>query len=186
MKDECFIRGNVPMTKNEVRAISLAKMDLRPDDIVYDIGAGTGSVAVEAALLVPRGHVYGIERKAEGCELIAKNQEKFGLTNLTVIHGTAPECLAGLPVPDRVFIGGSGGELHAVLDLMIARNPAITIVINCITLETIAQVMEYLTAKAVMAEIIQVQISRAEPLGGYHAMKGQNPIFIITISPDKE
>jgi len=186
MKDECFIRGKVPMTKNEVRAISLAKLAFRPDSMVYDIGAGTGSVAVEAALLVPRGHVYAVERQTEGCELIRKNQEKFAVSNLTVIHGTAPACLAGLPVPDRVFIGGSGGNITDILDLMLARNPLVTMVINCITLETMAQVMQYLTEKAVTAEVIQVQINRVEQLGGYHALKGQNPVFVITISPEEE
>lgn len=186
MKDECFIRGNVPMTKSEVRAISLAKMALQQDSIVYDIGAGTGSVAVEAALLVPDGKVYAVERQEEGCELIRKNKEKFAINNLTVIHGLAPECLPGLPIPDRVFIGGSGGNITDILDLILARNPAVTIVINCITLETMAQVMQYLAGKAITAEVIQVQISRAEQLGGYHAMKGQNPVFVITISPKEE
>lgn len=186
MKDECFIRGNVPMTKNEVRAISLAKMAPRRDSIVYDIGAGTGSVAVEAALLVPCGHVYAVERLEEGCELIRKNQERFAISNLSVIHGTAPECLTGLPIPDRVFIGGSGGNATDILDLILVRNPAVTMVVNCITLETMVQVIQYLAEKAVTTEVIQVQISRAEQLGGYHAMKGQNPVFVITISPEEE
>lgn len=185
MKDECFIRGNVPMTRNEVRAISLGKLNLRPDSIVCDIGAGTGSVAVEAALLVPYGHVYAIERQEEGCELIRKNREKFGAGNLTVIQGTAPHSLSGLPALDRVFIGGSGGRITDILDWLLARNPAVTIVINCITLETMARVTEYLAEKELAAEVIQVQISRAGRLGGYHIMKGQNPVFVMTISPEE-
>lgn len=107
MRDEWFIRGEIPMTKSEVRAVSVSKLELCRDNIVYDIGAGTGSVSVEAALKVPEGHVYAFEQKEEGCALIRANAEKAGVKNLTVVPGKAPESLYGYPAPDRVFLGGS-------------------------------------------------------------------------------
>ena len=91
MRDEWFIRGDIPMTKSEVRAVSISKLDLQKSSIVYDIGAGTGSVSVEAALQVTEGHVYAFEQKEEGCALIRANAEKAGVKNLTVVPGKAPE-----------------------------------------------------------------------------------------------
>lgn len=111
MRDEWFIRGDIPMTKSEVRAVSISKLDLQKSSIVYDIGAGTGSVSVEAALQVPEGHVYAFEQKEEGCALIRANAEKAGVKNLTVVPGKAPESLLGYPAPDQVFLGGSSGNM---------------------------------------------------------------------------
>lgn len=181
MEDSRFIRGRIPMTKSEIRAISLSKMDLREDSIVYDIGAGTGSVAVEAALTAGKGHVYAIEQKEEGCDLIRRNQEALGAGNLTVVPGRAPEALSGLPVPDRVFIGGSGGQMTEILDWLREKNPQARIVIHVIALETLMTVGEYLRSRGREAEIISVQVAKAEKLGNYHLMQGQNPVYIITI-----
>ena len=110
------------MTKSEVRSVSVSKLEPEPDHIVYDIGAGTGSVSVEMALHVPNGHVYAFEQKEEGCELIRKNAEKAGVRNLTVVSGKAPDSMEGYPAPDRVFIGGSGGNLGEILDLVTKKN----------------------------------------------------------------
>lgn len=186
MKDEAFIRGSVPMTKSEVRAVSISKLELDEDSIVYDIGAGTGSVAVEMALAIGhgQGHVYAIEQKEKGCELIAKNQEHFGVRNLTVVKGKAPDILEGLPAADRVFIGGSGGELAEILDWVKKKNPAVRIVINAVSLETLSAAAEYLRKKGIEAEIVSIQAARAKRLGDYHLMEGQNPVYIITIEPD--
>lgn len=183
MNDNHFIRGRIPMTKSEVRAIVLAKLELQEDSIVYDIGAGTGSVAVEAALSVRQGRVYAIEQKEEGCELIRRNQEALGAENLTVVCGLAPEALEDLPVPDRVFVGGSGGRLAEILDQVRKKNPRVRLVITVIALETLTAVGEYLKERSLKAEIVSVQIARAEKCGSYHLMQGQNPVYIVTI-PD--
>ena len=112
MRDQEFIRGKVPMTKREVRAVSLERLEIRDGEVLYDIGAGTGSVAIEAALASPGCRVYAFEQKEEACRLIRQNQEKFKVPNVTLIPGCAPESLEGLPAPDKVFIGGSGGKME--------------------------------------------------------------------------
>lgn len=188
MRDEKFIRGNIPMTKSEVRAVSLSKMELRRDDIVYDIGAGTGSVSVEAALAVMNGHVYAFEQKEEGCRLIRQNAEKFGVKNLTVIPGKVPDTLTmetedRLPAPDCVFIGGTGGNMDEILNLLLRENPSLRIVLNVIALETLAQITEYVKRKQLDAEFVSVQVARGERLGRYHLMQSMNPVYVITINP---
>lgn len=181
MKDTEFIRGKIPMTKSEVRAVSLSKLNLRDESILYDIGAGTGSVAVEAALSMRYGHVYAIEQKEEGCRLIQENLDRFGLDKVTVVRGEAPDVLAGLPVPDRVFVGGSGGRMAEILDFVRKRNPQAQIVINVAALETLAVVGSYLKEQGIPAEIVSIQVAKAQALGSYHLMQGQNPVYIVTI-----
>ena len=179
MRDEWFIRGEIPMTKSEVRAVSVSKLELQTNSIVYDIGAGTGSVSVEAALKVPEGHVYAFEQKEEGCALIRANAEKAGLTNLTVVPGKAPESLAGYPAPDRVFLGGSSGNMEEILDLVTELNPAVQLVINVIALESLNQAMAWFQKKGWELEVVCMQVSRAAKRGPYHMMQAQNPIYIL-------
>lgn len=191
MRDECFIRGTIPMTKSEVRAVSLSKLELRRDAVVYDIGAGTGSVSVEAALAAPEGHVYAFERREEGCELIRQNAERFGVENLTVVPGHAPETLTlseadKIPAPDCVFIGGTGGDVEEILDLLLKENPRLRIVLNVVALETLAQVTDYVNDRELDAEFVSVQIACGEQLGRYHLMQSRNPVYVITINPLKE
>ena len=180
MRDEWFIRGEIPMTKSEVRAVSVSKLELCRDNIVYDIGAGTGSVSVEAALKVPEGHVYAFEQKEEGCALIRANAEKAGVKNLTVVPGKAPESLAGYPAPDRVFLGGSSGNMEEILDLVTELNPAVQLVINVIALESLSQAMEWFRKKGWEPEVVCMQVSRAAKRGPYHMMQAQNPIYVLT------
>lgn len=191
MRDECFIRGNIPMTKSEVRAVSLSKLELKPCDIVYDIGAGTGSVSVEAALAVPDGHVFAFEQKEEGCSLIRQNGERFGIKNMTVIPGIVPETLTigeedGLPAPDCVFIGGTGGNLDEILDYLLKKKPKLRIVLNVIALETLAQVTDYIRLHGLDAEFVSIQVAVGEKLGRYHLMQSRNPVYVITINPSGE
>lgn len=186
MRDEQFLRGQVPMTKSEVRAVSLSKLEVKADSVVYDVGAGTGSVSVEAAFAAPAGHVYAFEQKEEACRLIGDNIRKFGVANVTVVPGRAPDTFAGIPAPDRVFLGGTGGNLEAVLDQVRKKNPRARIVANVIALETLGRVMEYLRQRGLAAEIICMQVSRAEKLGPYHMMKGGNPIYIVTVDPEAQ
>lgn len=181
MRDECFIRGSIPMTKSEVRAIVLSKLRIAKDSVVYDVGAGTGSVAVEAALQAENGHVYAFEKKPEACDLIRQNAARFGLPNLTVVAGAAPDTMAGLPPADCAFIGGSSGALPAVLNKLRSVNPAIRIVLTAVTLETLQQTLSYLQEDKQEAEIISVQVSFAEAAGRYHVMKAHNPVYIITL-----
>ncbi len=180
MRDEWFIRGEIPMTKSEVRAVSVSKLELQTNSIVYDIGAGTGSVSVEAALKVPEGHVYAFEQKEEGCALIRANAKKAGLTNLTVVPGKAPESLAGYPAPDRVFLGGSSGNMEEILDLVTELNPAVQLVINVIALESLNQAMAWFQKKGWEPEVVCMQVSRAAKRGPYHMMQAQNPIYVLT------
>lgn len=180
MRDECFIRGDIPMTKSEVRAVSLAQLEIEKDSIVYDIGAGTGSVSVEAALAAERGKVYAFEQKEEGCRLICENRDRYGIGNLTVVRGTAPDSLTRYPAPDRVFIGGSGGNLEQILDAVFEKNREVRVVINVIALESLGRVTEYCRQCGIDPDITCVQVSRTQVRGGYHMMQGQNPVFIIT------
>lgn len=178
--DEEFIRGEVPMTKSEVRVISLSKLALKEGDILYDVGAGTGSLSVEAALLLEKGKVYAIEEMEEAALLIEKNREKFLLQNLHIIRGRAPECLKELPVPDAAFIGGSRGRLKEILEELLDKNPAITVVLNAVTLETLSEAIEaFRDLSFTDTEISQAAITRTRKAGRYHMLSAQNPVFII-------
>lgn len=185
--DVLFLRGEVPMTKEEVRTISLSKLHLKKDSIVYDIGAGTGSVSIEAARLRDVGHVYAVETKEEAVELIRENARKFGTDNLTVVPGMAPETLEELPAPDVVFIGGSKGHLKEIIDVIVKKNPKARVVLNAITLETVMEALECLkNRKYLEDEIVQIQISKARKIGSYHMMTGQNPVYVISFTLDEE
>lgn len=178
--DEEFIRGDIPMTKSEVRLLSISKLSLKDNDILYDIGAGTGSLSVEAALLLNNGWVYAVEEKEEGAELIERNRDKFSLKNLTVIKGSAPDCLEELPVPDAAFIGGSRGKLRKILEELLQRNPSIRLVLNAITLETLSEALEaFKNLEITDLEILQAAITKTRTAGPYHMLSAQNPVFII-------
>lgn len=179
--DEEFLRGKAPMTKSEIRSLSVAKLHLTRDAVVYDVGAGTGSVSVELALQVMDGRVYAIERKEEACSLIEENRRRFGTPNVEVIHGLAPEAMEELPAPSHAFIGGSAGNLKEIMECLLKKNPRIRMVINTVTLETIGEVMDCLkTLPVTEEEILSVSIAKAKGLGPYHLMTGQNPVYIVT------
>lgn len=178
--DEEFIRGDIPMTKSEVRLLSISKLLLKDNDILYDIGAGTGSLSVEAALLLKNGWVYAVEEKEEGAQLIERNRDKFSLKNLTVIKGSAPDCLEELPMPDAAFIGGSRGKLCKILEVLLKRNPSIKLVLNAITLETVSEALEaFKRFEITDMEILQAAITKTRTAGSYHMLSAQNPVFII-------
>jgi precorrin-6Y C5,15-methyltransferase (decarboxylating) len=181
LPDSEFVRGNVPMTKREVRALALSLLELRPRDIVYDVGAGTGSMAVEAALLARRGRVYAFERDSEACGLLAANREKFGVYNMIPVPGSTPETLAPAPPPDAAFVGGSGGELPAILKTIVGKNPLCRIVVSAVTLETLSSAMESMRALSVRdVEVSQIAASRAVVRGGYHMLEARNPVFLVS------
>ena len=180
LPDEAFERGDVPMTKQEVRAAVLAKLAVRPEDILWDVGAGTGSVSVELALAAPRGRVYAVECRPEGCALIKANREKFRTRNLVLVEGLAPAALSDLPAPDAVFIGGSKGSLAAIVDAALDKNPDARICVSAIALETLSAAVAALTAKGRTVQMSQIAVSRAKAVGGLHLMMAQNPIYLIT------
>ena len=178
--DEAFLRGDVPMTKQEVRAAALAKLAVRPTDTLWDVGAGTGSVSVELALAAPRGRVYAVECDPEACALIRKNRERFAAWNLTLIEGKAPQALEALPAPDAVFLGGTKGSMEAVVDAVLAKNPQARLCISAIALETLSAAVAALTARGLTAEVTQIAVSRTKPAGRLHLLMANNPIFLIT------
>lgn len=179
IKDDEFIRGKVPMTKEEVRTISISKLDLQEDSVVYDVGAGTGSVSIEIALNT-KGNVYAIEKNPEGIELININKKKFKTNNLKIVEGVAPDAMRDLPTPTHAFIGGSSGNLKDIINLLLEKNPEIKIVINAITLETILESIECIKEFSLTdVDITQAVISKGRKLGRYNLMTGQNPIYVI-------
>ena len=180
LPDEAFERGDVPMTKQEVRAAVLAKLAVHPEDILWDVGAGTGSVSVELALAAPRGRVYAVECRPEGCALIKANREKLRTRNLVLVEGLAPAALSDLPAPDAVFIGGSKGSLAAIVDAALDKNPDARICVSAIALETLSAAVAALTAKGRTVQVSQIAVSRAKAVGGLHLMMAQNPIYLIT------
>jgi len=186
MRDECFIRGDVPMTKSEVRAISISKLELEPDSVLYDIGAGTGSVSIEAARCIHGGAVYAIERNPKALELLKRNKEKFQAEPVILVEGEAPDCLEGLPVPTHAFLGGTGGRSLEIMERLLEMNPHVRIVANVISLESLRQIMDSLKLLGREPEVILVSIAKAKKAGQYHLMQGQNPVYVISFGGPHE
>ena len=179
--DELFIRGDVPMTKQEVRAVALAKLRLTATDTVWDVGAGTGSVSIEAALVARAGSVWAVERNAAGVRLIRENADAFGCGNVNVVPGVAPEALAKLPVPDAVFVGGSAGELPSIVEAALEMNSQVRLCVPCVTVETLTEACALLSGSRFKGfEACQVSAARAEAVGSHHLMKAQNPVFLVS------
>ena len=183
LPDDSFKRlEGVPMTKSEVRAISLSKLKLAEDSICWDIGAGTGSVSIEMAIHASRGKVYAVERKKEACRLAEENKENFNLKNLEIIEGVAPDICEELPAPSHVFIGGSSGKLREIIEIALGKNPGVRIVATAITLESISELKDCMeTYFFDETEVVSVTVARDKKAGDYHIMTGQNPIYIFTM-----
>ena len=180
MEDEAFTRAEVPMTKEEVRVLALSRLRLTRKAVLYDIGAGTGSVSVEAARLCPDAKVFAVERKPEAAALLRENLSKYCLPNVTVIEAEAPDGLQELPAPTHVFVGGSGHAMKGILESVLERNPAVRVVATCVTLETLQEIMQAAQELPVSEpQVRQISVSRAQKVGGYHMMKAQNPVYLI-------
>ena len=177
--DSLFTRGEVPMTKQEVRAAVLAKLAPGSSDILWDVGAGTGSVSIELALAASWGRTYAIECNEKACDLIRINREKLGAWNLKLIEGEAPQALDGLETPDAVFIGGTKGSMENVVDLVLDRNPKAKICISAICIETLYQAVKGLQNRGIQPEVTQISISRGKAAGSLHLLMANNPIFLI-------
>ncbi|MYN19945.1 precorrin-6y C5,15-methyltransferase (decarboxylating) subunit CbiE [Rugamonas sp. FT107W] len=169
------------ITKQEVRAVSLARLQLRADSVVWDIGAGSGSVGLEAARLCPQGHVYATEKNEADFAIAGQNHAAFGVSNYSLYLGKAPEGLDAWPDPDAVFIGGSGGELAGLIAGVIARlRPRGTLVMNFVTLENLATATATLQAlKGVEWDVLQLQAARSKPILHMHRMAAENPVWIV-------
>ena len=175
ISDGEFLRAEgVPMTKQEVRAAILSKLAVSPGNVCWDIGAGTGAVSVELALQCRA--VWTVERKPEALALTRANREKFGAWNLRLVEGSAPAALEDFPTPDAVFVGGSGGELHEILQAAHRANPKARVCVSAISLETLHAAMAELRDP----EITQISVSRSRPAGQLHLLLAQNPVFLIT------
>ncbi len=181
LPDEAFQRGKVPMTKEEVRCLCIAKLRLEEHHTLWDVGAGTGSVSIEGCFALPKGRVFAVERKAEAVALLEENEARFGLTNLLSVEGLAPEALEGLPAPDRVFLGGTAGNMEAILRLALEKNPKARVVVTAVTLETIGEAARCFDALNFGdVDIVQIAATRTRKAGRYHLMDAQNPVWILS------
>lgn len=192
LPDAAFLRnsgeeGIVPMTKSEVRSVCLSKLRLTERAICWDIGAGTGSVAIEMALQAKQGQVYAVERSAAAVALLEKNKAAFSAENLTVVSGSAPEACRELPAPTHVFIGGSGGNLRQIVSAILEKNPKARIVATAISLESMAELTHCMKGFSFAErEVVSISVARDRKAGGYHLMMGQNPITIFTMAAGGE
>jgi len=180
--DHLFTRGPLPMTKEEVRVLTICRARLKPGLVVWDIGAGTGSLTVEAAIRTPGGRVFAVEQKEEGAGLIGENCRRFHVDNVTVITGRAPAVLTGLPAPDRVLVGGSGGELEDILaECALRMKPGGIVVVNALTVATLGRSLAILgDAPFTALDGLQAQVSRLDRLGGEWFFRAQNAVWIIS------
>jgi precorrin-6B C5,15-methyltransferase / cobalt-precorrin-6B C5,C15-methyltransferase len=175
------------ITKREVRLLSLAAMAIRPESVVWDIGAGSGSVSIEAALLAPEGHVYAIEVDPEGVEICRENLHTHAVDNIRVVAGRAPEVLADLEPPDAVFVGGSKGSMDEIIDAAFERlKPRGRLVVNAITLENAGEAYQAFRRRGLVPEVTLLQVSRGEPLARYLRYEALNPIQIFAVEKPSE
>lgn len=173
------------ITKDEVRAVVIHKLRLPGEGVLWDIGAGSGSISIEAARLCPELTVCAIEKEDEQISHINENRERFGAANINVVQGEAPQALNGLPVPDRVFIGGSGGEIGSILDEVSNRMRSGIVVVNAVTFETLNAAVPSLEKNGFSVSISEVSVSRAKNIGKQRQMTALNPIFIISGERDQ-
>jgi precorrin-6Y C5,15-methyltransferase (decarboxylating) len=168
------------ITKHEVRAVSLARLQLRADSVVWDIGAGSGAVGLEAARLCRNGHVYAIEKNADDAAIVQRNRLAMGISNHTLLHGKAPEGLQAWADPDAVFVGGSGGELAELIALILKRlQPQGWLVMNFVTIENLGVAVATLKEQRASWDVLQLQGSRSKPILHMHRMAAENPVWIV-------
>ncbi len=180
--DHLFSHREGVITKEEVRSVVLGKLRLRQDSILWDIGAGSGSVGIEAARIMGGGRVYAIEEDAHSISIIEKNVERFSVSNLVVVRGRAPEALKGLPEPDSVFIGGSGGVIDEILAYTVAHlKPEGRLVANFVTLENLSTALDILKKNGFSPEVVEIAVSRSEQVSDSLYLRALNPVFIFSV-----
>lgn len=183
--DDDFVSIKKLITREEVRVVTLAKLKLRHDMCLWDIGAGSGSICVEADHLLPNGRIFAIERNDECCQFIRENMQRFNTRNVNLIEEGAPECLEQLPDPDRVFVGGSGGRLWDILNSVDQRLAVDgRIVLNAVTLDTLIAAKEYFANAGYSTEVVAINIARTRPDTQYQMFEAYDPVYIITAVKD--
>ena len=184
LADDAFIQRKPEkglITKREVRAVSLSRMQLKRDSIVWDIGAGSGSVGLEAARLCPDGHVFAIEKNADDIANVEQNHANWDISNYSFVHGKAPQFLDTWPNPDAVFIGGSGGELAELIELCLQRmRPCGWLVMNFVTLENLSTAVDTLKRLGATWDICQIQASRSNPILNMNRLQAENPVWVVS------
>ena len=180
--DDAFERADkIPMTKQEVRSVALAKLAIAPEEVCWDIGSGTGSIGIEMAFCCRS--VWAVEKDPAAITVAMKNRSLFGAWNLHLVEGLAPAVFSSLPVPDAVFIGGSKGNLSEILQKIAGRNPKVRVCISAVSIETLSLACRELVSLGFQIEISQIQISRSRTVGDLHLMMAQNPVYLITGVP---
>lgn len=168
------------ITKDEVRAVTLHKLRLPCQGVLWDIGAGSGSVSLEAARFCPGLRIFALEKEGERVQMIRKNVAAFNTLNVNVIHGTAPDALEGLPSPDRVFIGGSSGTMEQVVKLASGKMASGIVLVNCATLETLNDAIKVLERYGFAVDVAEISVSRSKNLAGRRQMAALNPVFMVS------
>ena len=181
VRDSMLTRAKVPMTKEEVRWVSVSRLAVQPCDTVWDVGAGTGAVTLELARKASDGLVYAIERADEAIALLRENRRNLGGYNVQIVVGAAPDALKTLPAPDCVFVGGSGGAMRRILEIAKEKNPAVRVVATAIALETLHETQAALTGLGFAnVEVVQIAAARGRAVGAYTMMIANNPVFILS------
>ncbi|MBR6013306.1 MAG: precorrin-6Y C5,15-methyltransferase (decarboxylating) subunit CbiT [Selenomonadaceae bacterium] len=182
IEDEKFIRGKVPMTKQEIRILTIAKAQICATDYVVDIGAGTGSLSIESAKIAEHGYVFAIDKNPEAIDLITQNAEKFSVDNIIIINSEAPDALRQVPRIDIALIGGSGGRIVEILNAIDEKlKTGGRIVANFITIQSLAAMLDWLKkSENYIYDAMQIQINKLQNVGGYSMSQALNPVHIVT------
>lgn len=179
LSDRDFVRGKAPMTKGAVRELSLSWLEIRPTETVWDVGAGTGAMTCAMAQRARESFVFAVEKEQEAVETVRRNMDRLGIRNIQLVCGEAPAELEHFPAPDRVFVGGSSGNLNAILDLVFRKNRSARVLITAVTLETLSEAVSALKERGTEPEVRCVNVADARALGRYHLMKAENPVYLI-------
>ncbi|MGA7828068.1 MAG: precorrin-6y C5,15-methyltransferase (decarboxylating) subunit CbiE [Geobacteraceae bacterium] len=185
--DDEFTTARKLITKQEIRAVTLAKLQIQNDLVVWDIGAGSGSVSIEVGNLMPNGKVYALEKNPQYLAFIRENLKKFSAKNVMLVEAYAPEGIDELPNPDRIFIGGSGGMLDEIIDAVDKRLKSDgIIVLNAVTLDTLTKAVEFLEDHGYTVEVTCINVSKTVSLTEYKMFEAHNPVYIITARRGEE
>ena len=178
--DSAFASDGGLITKREVRAVALSLMEVIRGRVIWDLGAGSGAVAVEAAALVAPGTVYAVERDQRRVEMIAENRRRFSADNLTPVHGELPGAMNQLPDPGSVFIGGGGAKLAAIIaDAARRLPPGGRLVVSAVMLSSVETLIKAMEAAGISPDVTQVQISRGVPIAGSRRLEALNPVWLV-------